>query len=57
MTTWHMILNALLAVLVGLPLAWLILLVGVPGLWLWADGSRERYCERKGRKGLSRWRT
>jgi hypothetical protein len=56
-TTWQAILNALLAVLVGLPLVSLILLVGVPGLWLWADGSRERYCERRGWKGLSRWRT
>lgn len=47
--------DALGAVAIGLPLAALILLVGVPALVLWAGWSRNRYCQRKDWRNLSRW--
>lgn len=55
MTTWYAILDAVSAIPIGLMLAGLALLVGVPGLAVWAGWSRNRDCERRGWKGVSRF--
>ena len=49
------VLDALLAPIVAAPIAAALITVGVVGGALWAGWSRDRDCERRGWRDLSRW--